>query len=618
MGQLLDGRTLDWKETKQEASKLRLAATKQLVRNLQANISHSQPVNSLRWGYEIEFFTVRLNQNDVELLPVASTLLSLLNNNATHPVQVQTASKQLEPTDDDKELIVADNNIQHQSYCGKWNPEYAAFMVESIPSQPFLLSSPALGSQVLYQMQYQRKFLHRTLQNNYGPSCYALTIGSFPMLGAVPNAECCKNSLSHLFPTRFINNHPRFSTLTRNIVSRRGNIPVNIQLPAFPDEFSHAKRIKMDAMGFGMGCCCLQTTTELPTFQDACYVYDELLAIAPIMLALTASSPAFRAMLSGEDCRWSVLEGAVDDRTAAEMQISNVTSRFAPSLIYMHESNDHLNDIELDIDGNVLYTLRQQTRTSSPFSKHYAHIFRKDPVVAYSNTDYENESCGSEFIDALQSTNWNSVRFKVPADGNGWRVEFRPMEVQPTDMENAAFCLFIEGLILALCNSRLVTNNDIELSAPLTLDSPSKQLKMCQKSKDLCSADEIKTKNQKSIDPSLSSFTMPASKVAANFKRAVVNDAVLKEKFFWAGKEISTDSIVNDTENGLLAFIKRYAPQYSNENEQFLQLVSRRASGEERTAAKKMRDFVLSHSEYQKDSVISDKIMHDLTVSLLK
>jgi glutamate--cysteine ligase catalytic subunit len=44
----------------------------------------------------------------------------------------------------------------------------------------------------------------------------------------------------------------------------------------------------------------------------------------------------------------------------------------------------------------------------------------------------------------ISSTNWNSVRFKVPPsfDGPiGWRVEFRTMEVQLTDDENAAYSI---------------------------------------------------------------------------------------------------------------------------------------------------------------------------------
>ena len=45
----------------------------------------------------------------------------------------------------------------------------------------------------------------------------------------------------------------------------------------------------------------------------------------------------------------------------------------------------------------------------------------------------------------IQSTNWQTMRFKPPPPNTkiGWRVEFRPMEVQLTDFENAAFTTFL-------------------------------------------------------------------------------------------------------------------------------------------------------------------------------
>lgn len=57
----------------------------------------------------------------------------------------------------------------------------------------------------------------------------------------------------------------------------------------------------------------------------------------------------------------------------------------------------------------------------------------------------------------LQSTNWQTVRFKPPPAGSsiGWRVEFRPMEVQITDFENAAFAVFVVLLTRAVLSMNL-------------------------------------------------------------------------------------------------------------------------------------------------------------------
>lgn len=60
-------------------------------------------------------------------------------------------------------------------------------------------------------------------------------------------------------------------------------------------------------------------------------------------------------------------------------------------------------------------------------------------------------------IQNIQSTNWQTVRFKPPPAGSsiGWRVEFRPMEVQMTDFENAAFAVFIVLLSRAILHYSL-------------------------------------------------------------------------------------------------------------------------------------------------------------------
>lgn len=51
----------------------------------------------------------------------------------------------------------------------------------------------------------------------------------------------------------------------------------------------------------------------------------------------------------------------------------------------------------------------------------------------------------------INSTNWNSVRFKIPLNETmGWRVEFRPMEIQLTADENAAYSLLVYSLVKML------------------------------------------------------------------------------------------------------------------------------------------------------------------------
>ena len=57
----------------------------------------------------------------------------------------------------------------------------------------------------------------------------------------------------------------------------------------------------------------------------------------------------------------------------------------------------------------------------------------------------------------IQSTNWQTMRFKPPPPNSsiGWRVEFRPCEVQITDFENAAIVCFVVLLTRVILSYKL-------------------------------------------------------------------------------------------------------------------------------------------------------------------
>lgn len=42
--------------------------------------------------------------------------------------------------------------------------------------------------------------------------------------------------------------------------------------------------IYLDAMGFGMGCCCLQVTFQAQSIDEARFLYDQLTPLTPIMV----------------------------------------------------------------------------------------------------------------------------------------------------------------------------------------------------------------------------------------------------------------------------------------------------------------------------------------------
>jgi glutamate--cysteine ligase catalytic subunit len=330
-------------------------------------------------------------------------------------------------------------------------------------------------------------------------------------------------SESTCVPDMLINPHPRFGALTQNIRLRRGE-KVDITVPLFPDvntpEF-HVKsgtendskteessenvssflesdtNIHMDCMAFGMGMCCLQVTFQARDVDESRYMYDQLAVLAPIMLSLTAATPIFKGRLSNTDTRWSTISQSVDDRTRAERGLvsesdiesvsdSNMVgdgvmrihkSRYDSISTYIYHCNEEpkckrtfeiYNDIPCPIDPKVKEMLLADG-VDENLAHHIAHLFTRDPLVVFEDHLNMDDSKYTDHFENIQSTNWQTCRWKPPPPRHspsdpdiGWRTEFRSMEVQLTDFENAAFSVFI-ALV-----SRVILAFDLVLYIPLS------------------------------------------------------------------------------------------------------------------------------------------------------
>ena len=94
-------------------------------------------------------------------------------------------------------------------------------------------------------------------------------------------------------------------------------------------------------------------------------------------------------------------------------------------------------------------------------AKHISHLFIRDPLAIYSDIIDVNDKESTYHFETIQSTNWNNMRFKPPPPKKenkhniGWRVEFRSMEVQITEFENAAFSVFVTLLTRAILYYKL-------------------------------------------------------------------------------------------------------------------------------------------------------------------
>jgi glutamate--cysteine ligase catalytic subunit len=211
-----------------------------------------------------------------------------------------------------------------------FHPEYGRFMIESTPGYPYT-GSPKDLVNVENDMRFRRKIIRSQLAPNELP----ITLTSWMRLGAEgsqftepptePDPEH-SSSRSQYVGQLITNPHARFPTLTANIRQRRGEL-VNIRVPLFidkntviPDDTEssglsngHATPAKpepgtpyihMDAMGFGMGCCCLQITFQAWNVDEARQMYDALVPVAPIMVSWTDPIVTFSKLTSARShCR---------------------------------------------------------------------------------------------------------------------------------------------------------------------------------------------------------------------------------------------------------------------------------------------------------------------------
>ena len=76
-----------------------------------------------------------------------------------------------------------------------------------------------------------------------------------------------------------------------------------------------------------------------------------------------------------------------------------------------------------------------------------------------------DDSLETDHFENIQSTNWQTLRFKPPPPGStiGWRVEFRPMDNQITTFENAAY------VVVVILIAKMILHFDLDLLIPISL-----------------------------------------------------------------------------------------------------------------------------------------------------
>ena len=595
MGFLLESEPLSWEESLPYLQFIREHGIEQFLNGY--HLVKKRENDNLRWGDEIEYGVFKLSGSG--------------------------NSRRIEPSLRSSSIIddlirLEDHGVAHglsEADRANWVPEYGAWMLESTPGKPFEGLTAIL--RVEDSMRLRRSRLLAVLyQNEIAP-----TMTAFPMLGVLDDnptsalANTTEDSItgSSHFPDTLIFPHARFRTLTANIRARRGKkVEISRSL-------ADGTPVTADAMGFGMGCCCLQVTFQAKNVEESRHLYDQVAVLTPLMLALSAACPFLRGWLVDSDARWETISESVDDRTKAELVHEcdqfRAKSRYSSFNCFLGDGSvsgnkraAKFND-SLIVCDPVIKSRLLSGGIDELLAQHVASLFVRDPLVIFKDRIDIDDRENADHWESLQSTNWQNVRWKPPPPVKGalassdeshigWRVEFRSMELQVTDFENAAFVVFVVLI------SRVILGLELDLYVPI-------------------------------------------SKIEENMKRAGKRDAVLNQLFWFKTNlfpaEIAESVATTPREGvspdddikpmnlsqilsgddltgfpGLIPLCRTYLDFIGCDGvtrskiETYLEFISAKANGDIPTTAQWMRQFIEKHPDYKGDSRIPQSVGFDL------
>lgn len=506
MGFLEVGVPIPWPDLSSEIKlKVRDDGLRQLLHIW--SINEGRHDSELLWGDEQEFTMVRLDheRRRAELVLEAPRILALLTE--------KEATKRWDPR-----LVCCKKLFMKKAKAtflrgAEWHPEFGNHMIEATPSPPYSLGVEGLLD-IGESMTSRRLKLQEVLTEQFD-GVYVCSLTALPNFGVVTKEkkadyiygltdEQKSDFLDHSISvvSALPNPHPRFPTLVRSVNRRRGTkvsclIPIEPGTPVVATSRNSLKEVPKkreliseqskytaspvqgfsyaDNFAHGMSMCCLQVTFGAPNLDEALYLYDQMVVLAPIFMAISAATPALFNHISALDTRWKVLQQTCDCRTEEELKTLK-QSRFglAPMFIsndqFLDDHEHWLNDELLPYNERAYELLKRESSTikgsrsettsfmSERVMRHFATLWLRDPLVVFSDKiDMDNESRADHF-ENIQSTNWNTVRFKPPppsVDGKtpaniGWRVELRTPDLQISDFQNAAIAGVASLLALAI------------------------------------------------------------------------------------------------------------------------------------------------------------------------
>ena len=557
-----------------------------------------------------------------------------------HKINIDTENKKISlDLSAQKDIINSEKEANLQPF--HLSHEYGGWMYEIIPDTPFKMNELDLVENTVDN-------LYKFLNEKYGNNIF-LSLGSYPLLGVgnyymnedisddeieeyeekekikkdrlkfIEDINNNNLSKSNYLSDKIINRHPRFGNLTKNIRLRRGE-KVEIKIPIYKDkntnldikteEEPYPGYINMDAMGFGMGCCSSQVTIGCDSLDDCLNIYDQFIPLAPLFLILSSSTPIHKGKLCDYDNRWIIISKSVDDRTKEERNPLSekyiYKSRYSPVYSYIGKVNKYYNNYPKFPFNEEYYKQFIDEGISENLATHFCNLCVRDPLVVFDEKININDENDMTHFETINSTNWNSLRFKFPRPSDhdfSYKIEIRTSDLQLTPFENTSIIHLIINLykiiILNKCN-----------------------------------------------------FIIPITKVDENFENGYERDAINTKKFWWRIncfdnsinlnddnfnyledeqnniKLLTINEIFNGAKEynypGLLNFIR---DEIKNCNKtdiskkenlyKFIDYLEKKTKGEIWTDAKYIRNFVDNHPKYNKDSIITEEINYDLIMHLL-
>ena len=513
------------------------------------------------------------------------------------------------------------NNIKHKQHI-ELKEEFSAWLIEILPAHPFK------NKLDIREIWNHFRYITDNLTNNQQNKAKLLISGSIlPNMGTLnyyipPNGQPVplekreglnELSRSKTFLDSTITNHARFKGLTLNVKMRRGKKP-EIKVPIYQDKDTKIKEIVKDHFGYGMGCLALQVTFSCKSMNDCRFLYDQMHVISPFAQLLSNSSAITNGKLIDWDSRWKFIEQSTDDRKPTEM---GKIEKGRYSTINFYISNDSrnknsYNDKKYTLNKKFRRTLKKMFKDNNcDFYKdtrllnHYGYLFVRECLTVFENRKKENHTDDTLDFEAIQSTNWNDVRFKPPGNLEsdiGWLMEFRSMDSPLTSREKAAIIFLVKLFKNMIMDSKLGIN-----------------------------------------------FYIPISLVDENFDAAVKRDSDINATYYFRryfssylhGKNTKKDEWVKVTllefleGNSKFSGVKALINAYIELNDKEINIESKklgydlkkriwdiysfyvaRAKREIVSNARFIRNFVLNHKAYNNDSMVSDEIVTDLIETL--